>query len=500
MPSKSKLVFNLSSIYKILQVFLLSTILLSLGNLYAFNASSVNDLETDQYDGQKLTIPLVMAGGTIYRNVTITIDSVVAVNGGEAFYALDQYDPVTNQLSIPAVMYGGILYTNVVVKVGTVLKVGYVVTNGVQRGESVFCYKVDCVDGLSHFKLYDTMNPSSNPLLLDTVKSLNTAQQDVITRTKAYLKENPDNIGLLLIENDKIVFESYHPLINRNTPLYSKSVSKSLLSLAVGKAICNGFLPNINTKAKEINPILGEFAQGDATIKQLLTMTSGAARGTNATSLPLNLNSTGDPSKSFYYSNYLQMKEVDSHQMDSNGKLVLPGSEWSYKAFDPIAAGFLFVKDSKNYLPEIFQNEIWSKFGTENPSYWVKDLNGVTYTDGSFFSTLRDQARLAIGLKNIITSNGTDCFSNYLNEATSKQVDLTGLPTDSVYRLNDYTYQGYGYYFWLEGRDDAPNTIIMRGANGQKIAIDKSKNRIMIYSHYKGNNIYQMDQIFRDWK
>jgi hypothetical protein len=73
MPSKSKLVFNLSSIYKILQVFLLSTILLSLGNLYAFNASSVNDLETDQYDGQKLTIPLVMAGGTIYRNVTITI-------------------------------------------------------------------------------------------------------------------------------------------------------------------------------------------------------------------------------------------------------------------------------------------------------------------------------------------------------------------------------------------------------------------------------------------
>lgn len=78
----------------------------------------------DIFDGNKLFIPYVFVGRTLYSDVQITVGSVISVKNGKANPIYDRYNPATNQLSIPAVKVGGTTYTNVTIEVGSVLAVG----------------------------------------------------------------------------------------------------------------------------------------------------------------------------------------------------------------------------------------------------------------------------------------------------------------------------------------------------------------------------------------
>lgn len=89
---------------------------------------------TDTYDHVKneLTIPAVVLGDVVYRNVVITVGPVLTVGGSNldpkyvprSTDTFDSYDPYKNQLMIPSVSAYGSVYYDVVVNVGTVLSVG----------------------------------------------------------------------------------------------------------------------------------------------------------------------------------------------------------------------------------------------------------------------------------------------------------------------------------------------------------------------------------------
>lgn len=83
----------------------------------------------DTYDGKFLTIPLVNVGETTYKNVVVSISSVISVNGNSLGLSYDSYDLSTNQLSIPNVQYSNATYTNVVVTVNKVVSVGGTLPN-----------------------------------------------------------------------------------------------------------------------------------------------------------------------------------------------------------------------------------------------------------------------------------------------------------------------------------------------------------------------------------
>ncbi len=76
----------------------------------------------DSFDGTTLTIPAVQVlGATTYKNVGITVESIIGVAGGMPAATQDIYNPASRGLSIPAVQYAGKVYTNVSVTVGSVL-------------------------------------------------------------------------------------------------------------------------------------------------------------------------------------------------------------------------------------------------------------------------------------------------------------------------------------------------------------------------------------------
>jgi uncharacterized repeat protein (TIGR03803 family) len=80
----------------------------------------------NSYDGTRLHISYVQAGGAIYRDAVVSIGGVVGVAGGMPTYATNTYDPLLKQLAVPAVMdqLTNLVYTNVIVDVSAVSSVG----------------------------------------------------------------------------------------------------------------------------------------------------------------------------------------------------------------------------------------------------------------------------------------------------------------------------------------------------------------------------------------
>lgn len=86
----------------------------------------------DTYDGttNRLTISAVQLGDIVYKDVVITVASVVSVSSNtttvltDAIALPDTYDAATNRLTIPFLQYGDKTFTNVVVTVGSVISVG----------------------------------------------------------------------------------------------------------------------------------------------------------------------------------------------------------------------------------------------------------------------------------------------------------------------------------------------------------------------------------------
>lgn len=93
-----------------------------------------NSFALDTYDHvtNQLSISAVIVGDTVYKDVVITIDSILSVGGSstdlryipKTTNTTDKYDSLTNQLTIPNVIAFGINYYDVTIKVGTILAVG----------------------------------------------------------------------------------------------------------------------------------------------------------------------------------------------------------------------------------------------------------------------------------------------------------------------------------------------------------------------------------------
>lgn len=93
-----------------------------------------NSFAVDIYNhvNNQLTIPAVSLNDIVYKDVVITVDSVLSVGGSsiDSSYKLkskkviDTYDSNRNILTIPSVTAYGVVYYDVVISVGTVLSVG----------------------------------------------------------------------------------------------------------------------------------------------------------------------------------------------------------------------------------------------------------------------------------------------------------------------------------------------------------------------------------------
>jgi CubicO group peptidase (beta-lactamase class C family) len=278
---------------------------------------------------------------------------------------------------------------------------------------------------------------------------------------------NKNNTKAMIVARDsEIIYERYSFGVGkRNTPL-GYSMSKSLTALTVGRAICDGHISNIDDPIKKYVPILSATSWGEASIKDVLRMSSGAYR----TDLRLN----GHKSRELELSIGPALAEgrmtadfIDLMKVADEKSLPF-GSTWNYSNFDTIALGLLVQNATGMPFPKYFEKAIWQNIGAEYRGSWLINRNGQTSTYQGFSASPHDWIRIGVMVLKEL-ENKENCFGKFLKDATSKQISSYGLATS------------YGYQIWV-GCNSATTDFCFIGFGGQFLLFNIATNTV-IYHH-----------------
>ncbi len=212
-----------------------------------------------------------------------------------------------------------------------------------------------------------------------------------------YMKAWPNAVAMMLIDQGTIIFEGYQGIASESQDLYSMSMSKSMTSLAVGRALCDGLIHDLDDKAATYVPHLKGNNLGKSTIRQLLTMSSGAFVSEKAgkpkfKTLDFRLGMNWALRRgSISISSMLWGKvwrDIDGQNSHQPGKL------FAYKAHDTLALGAVIRSITGKSLAAYWEETIWASAGGVGPGHWEADIDGATMAHAGLQLRLRDWGRV----------------------------------------------------------------------------------------------------------
>lgn len=291
----------------------------------------------------------------------------------------------------------------------------------------------------------------------------------------------------IVVDKGEVIYERYQRGADDN-PYPAFSITKSVTSLLVGYALCQGHIKDLNDRASDYVPEIKGTVWGDARIVNLLKMKSGAPRQ--------GLDPGGSYTSSSNSNRALLTGGSDVvsliHQLS---KLPDKGSQdlsWTYNSFDTLTLGLVLEAAVKKKLTDFYKETLWNDFKPEHPTYWFLDSKDVPLVDGYLHLSLRDAARLGQFVLKIAQGGyGNSCMERYIEKATQPHIQMKQIQ-------GNRELLGYGYQFWLEVSHG--DTVRMSGHQGQEIMINfKTGKVIAIFSAYNSSRekIYKSDGIFQ---
>ena len=319
-----------------------------------------------------------------------------------------------------------------------------------------------------------TTKPSPQPTEL-TQRVPNSAELDVISRARALLANRPAK-AIALVDGDEVVFSEFKAPANAEAMFYGYSMGKTVTSMAVGKAICQGML-KLDTKSEQLVPELKGKALGNASVSDLLKMASG-------TSDP-NPDSTifaGDQYKEWFAGKLSCVDVLSSDRVATAKKGVFgdykPGEQFSYKSTDPLLLSIMLSRATGMGGGEWVQREVLNPMGAASPGLYEQDKDHQGQGSAGLSATLDDWIRFGRWVKR--SSKEPGCFGDYVRAALSTQIRNSGTVQTRKFGA---LFAGYGYYIWTENQI-AANTAWFVGYGGQRIGIDlKSERMIVVFSN-----------------
>lgn len=274
------------------------------------------------------------------------------------------------------------------------------------------------------------------------------------------LQRNIDDFklaGIVVLHDGKLRLERYalgHIAAGR---WVSFSVAKSLTSTLVGAAIKDGYVSSADDVLTRYIPELRDSAYDGVTVRQLLTMTSGAKWNESYT----------DPKADvalFYSAPIDPGMDATVSYMRKLTRDAAPGQRWHYSTGETNLIGVLVARATKKDLATYASEKIWARYGMERDASWMLDRTDHEHGGCCMQATTRDYARFGQLILDGARIDGQSIVADgWLEAATHKQVDI-GQPD-----------LGYGYQWWT--RDNG--TFNALGIHGQQIHVDPARRLVV---------------------
>ncbi len=191
-------------------------------------------------------------------------------------------------------------------------------------------------------------------------------------------------LALVVIHQGAILCEWYGNGGAVDEPNAAFSISKTVLSLLVARAVGDGTIATLDTPITDYVPGLAErdtrFAE--ITLANLLDMRSGIAFSEQV-SFPW----VDQDAPSVYYASDLARTAVERPRIESG-----PGP-FVYNDYSPNLIGLALERATGRPLHAATQ-ELWNAIGAEYPALWSVDDHGFAYHESGFVATARDLGRV----------------------------------------------------------------------------------------------------------
>ncbi len=279
-----------------------------------------------------------------------------------------------------------------------------------------------------------------------------------------------DLTSLLVLDEGKIVHESYHKGTGAEDRRISWSMAKSYLSALFGILLDEGAIGSIDAPVTEYAPQLAGSAYEGATIRNVLQMTSGVEFDEDYLDYDSDINRMG---------RVLALGgTMDGFAAGLTARAAQPGERWKYVSIDTHVIGMVVRGATGRSIPDLMAEKVIAPLGLEAAPYYVSDGEGVAFVLGGLNMRTRDYARFGLMFEQMGGYQGRQVVPADWVAASTR----ASAPTESGE-------MGYGYQWWMPV--DAPEGVFMaRGIYGQYIYIDQTRNVVIV--------VTAADRQFRD--
>jgi len=243
-----------------------------------------------------------------------------------------------------------------------------------------------------------------------------------------------------------------------------KNYTDGMLIMHRGKVVYEKYIPE-----------LAGSAFGDATVRQVMDMTTGLAFSENyadpnaeiwAFSAAGNsmLNQEGYEGPVGYFEYLQTVKKEGEH-----------GEAFGYRTVNTDALGWIISRVTGQKLSDYLSERIWKQLGMEQDAYYQIDALGTPFAGGGFNAGLRDLARFGEMIRNGGVYNG----QRIIPEAAVADIEKGGNKTafaQSVYNK----LEGWSYRNMWRMTHNEHDAFAARGVHGQTIYIDPAAEMVLV--------------------
>ena len=287
-------------------------------------------------------------------------------------------------------------------------------------------------------------------------------------------------LSYLYFQDDQILIDELTPkdrfgdFVKNETKLRSNSVGKSMVSVVLGHAICEGYIESLDSKINDW-PMLKNTLYDNQKIIDFLNMNVGDYKYIN----------DGGPVKDYSYDVDTKSIHATINSFFRNSEKAKP--KYNYTQFLPNVI-FNYVKfksgnDFQNLLDKAFQ-----KAGIENSVYFNKLKDSVEHGNAHnmFFASRYDYLRIA---KSIIEDYQNDtCLGKYYKEIYKQRIEKKNKGT----KHEDPPFspgKSYGGYFHMDYAGLKDKVIFgMSGYGGNTVIMDMENSRIVVLNSIHWSN------------
>ena len=272
--------------------------------------------------------------------------------------------------------------------------------------------------------------------------------------------------GILVLHRGQIVYERYFGALAAERPHIAFSVTKSFVATLAATLVAEGALDERRMVASYL-PELKVSGIGDATLRQLLDMTTGLDYSedyTDPKSDVWNMSRAGGflarppdyrgPDSFFDFLKTL--KKSHAH-----------GEKFAYKTANTDTLGAILRRTSGTSLGDLLSARVFSRLGAEHDAFFTIDPTGAEFAGAGLNLTLRDLARYGEMIRLDGRYNGQQIVPKVVIDDIRRGADRQQFAGAGYKTLPGWSYRTM---WWVSHNEHGAFTA--RGVHGQAIYID----------------------------